>query len=113
MYRLVQETTRNVVRHSGARSASVKLSAGGDALHLVVADTGRGFDTVGVRAAAGLGLVSMRERVRTLKGTLTIESRPGEGTRVTAMVPALRAEARDTHAHEAAPASSEVQHPAG
>jgi signal transduction histidine kinase len=111
MYRLVQETTRNVVRHSGARSASVKLSAGGDALHLVVADTGRGFDPVGARAAAGLGLVSMRERVRTLEGTLSIESQPGGGTRVTAMVPALRAGVRGTQ--EAARTSSAPRHPAG
>jgi signal transduction histidine kinase len=110
MYRLVQETTRNVVRHSGARSVSVRLSAGGDALHLVVADTGRGFEPVGVCAAAGLGLVSMRERVRTLEGTLSIESQPGHGTRVTATVPTVRVGAR---AHEVERASIEVHHLAG
>jgi signal transduction histidine kinase len=111
MYRLVQETTRNVVRHSGARSARVTLSAGPDGLRLEVADTGRGFDPAAGRATAGLGLVSMRERVRMLEGTLSIESQPEHGTRVTAVVPTLRTGPAGVREGESAP--SEVHHPAG
>lgn len=113
VYRLVQETTRNVVRHSGARSACVRLFAGADGLHLVVTDTGRGGDPTGVPATAGLGLVSMRERVRTLEGTLAIDARPGHGTRITAVVPTPRAGGRGVHAGEVERASCEVHHPAG
>jgi signal transduction histidine kinase len=87
LYRILQETTRNIVRHSGATAARVELSMEADGLHLTVEDPGRGFDLTRAGTSGGLGLVSMRERVRLLKGTLVIDSEPGRGTRVEAVVP--------------------------
>ena len=82
-YRVVQEATQNAVRHSGAATIMVKLSMPGEILCLTVEDDGHGFEVEPVRLSrGGLGLVSMQERVRPLGGTLTVESRPGHGTRV-------------------------------
>jgi signal transduction histidine kinase len=106
LYRILQETTRNVVRHSGASAASVELFTQTDGLHLVVKDDGCGFDA-GVARLGGLGLVSMRERVRFAGGRLVIDSRLAQGTRVEAIVPfeaaASGAETaeRTEHVHEA------------
>jgi NarL family two-component system sensor histidine kinase LiaS len=87
LYRLLQETTRNVARHSGATSIEVTLAREGRDLRLVVRDNGRGCDVARAERSGGLGLVSMRERVRSLAGTLTIASSPGSGTRIEARVP--------------------------
>ncbi|HEX8030745.1 MAG TPA: ATP-binding protein, partial [Vicinamibacterales bacterium] len=86
-YRILQEALRNVVRHSGATAAGVELTATGDRLRLVVSDSGRGFDPGTVGGANGLGLLSMRERVSLLNGMITVQSRPGDGTRVVVSVP--------------------------
>jgi PAS domain S-box-containing protein len=77
LYRVAQESLRNIARHSGAREARITLRTDREAVHLSVEDTGRGFDPDAPRARAGLGLVSMRERVRLLQGALEIQSRPG------------------------------------
>lgn len=90
-FRIAQEALTNVLRHSGARHATLALhpDESGDHLHLEVADDGTGF---GAERAQGLGLGIMRERARQLGGTLRMDSGP-EGTRVTAVLPmqALRA----------------------
>ena len=85
-YRIVQEALHNVVKHSGASQARVELTGSGVALELVVADEGRGFDpdTPGL---AGLGLLSMRERVKLLDGEIGIRSKPGTGTRLDVRIP--------------------------
>jgi signal transduction histidine kinase len=87
LYRIVQETLRNVVKHSGSRRAAVDLSGTADAVRLRVADDGVGFAPGAVVAAGGLGLVSMRERLYMVGGLLTIDSRPGGGTRIEVRVP--------------------------
>jgi PAS domain S-box-containing protein len=86
LFRVVQEALNNVIRHSESREAHVTLSGTKDAVLLRVSDTGRGFDE---REALqrGVGLVSMRERLRMVEGDLTIQSRPGHGTTVIARVP--------------------------
>jgi PAS domain S-box-containing protein len=80
LYRVVQEALNNVIRHSGARHAMVELRAAGDLLELHVADSGAGF--VASAGGAGIGLVSMRERVNFVGGQLAIHSAPGSGTRI-------------------------------
>jgi len=85
LYRVVQESLRNVVRHSGSPSARVALSAEPSGLRLAVSDRGRGFDAG--RTHGGLGLVSMRERVRTVDGTLTLRSNAQSGTVIEVLVP--------------------------
>lgn len=85
--RVVQEALNNVHKHSGATQVSVHLTGTEDALLLEICDNGHGFDVHQARLAAGLGLISMRERVNLVKGTMEIVSAPGKGTRITARVP--------------------------
>jgi PAS domain S-box-containing protein len=86
LYRITQEALHNAVKHSQARDASVRLECGDDSVHLEIADSGVGFDPVAADHA-GLGLVSMRERVGVLKGQLVIQAVPGGGTRIRVSVP--------------------------
>jgi PAS domain S-box-containing protein len=81
LYRVTQEALHNVVRHSGADHATVRLHHRGEQVSLLVADDGAGF-ALRDREGMGLGLVSMRERVMFLGGTLAIETAPGRGTQV-------------------------------
>jgi PAS domain S-box-containing protein len=87
LYRVGQEALRNVVKHSGASSATVTLVGCLDSISLEVCDMGNGFDSALVAGQGGLGLVSMRERLRLVEGELTIDSRPAAGTRLEARVP--------------------------
>ena len=86
LYRIAQEALRNVVRHSGAKAARVVLSRHEDRIHLTVSDRGTGFDPESI-AQTGLGLISMRERLRLVGGEVSIASQPSQGTRVEARVP--------------------------
>ena len=86
LYRIVQESLQNVVKHSGATAVTVVLTSDRDTLVLTVSDNGRGFDLKAVPAGT-LGLVSMKERIRLLNGTITIDSTENEGTQIEATVP--------------------------
>jgi two-component system sensor histidine kinase UhpB len=90
LYRISQETLRNIVKHSGAHEAWIALSESGDHLHLSIEDEGKGFDP-NASAGKGIGLVSMKERVRMAGGTFEIQRRAGGGsiTRVAVPVPML------------------------
>lgn len=94
LYRVLQEALRNVVKHSGAGAASVALAGSDKCIELTVTDAGRGFEPADAAARGGLGLVSMRERLRSLSGTLEIVSAPGQGTHITARLPAPEAGAK-------------------
>ena len=87
LYRIAQEALRNIIKHSGARRAAVELSGGADAVELRIADDGAGFDPRLADGKGGLGLVSMRERLRLVGGAIAIDSHPGAGTRVEVRVP--------------------------
>ena len=91
LFRIAQEALRNVVKHSGATSAEVELSGNADEIELYVSDSGRGFDVELVKGVAGLGLISMRERLRLLGGNLSIESDQYHGTRIRARIPQVAA----------------------
>jgi PAS domain S-box-containing protein len=88
LFRVVQEALQNVVKHSGTNRAEVSFAERGHDVHLVINDMGRGFDTRDVRD--GLGLISMRERIRLMGGTLIIESRVMRGTSILVRVPLQR-----------------------
>ena len=88
LFRVTEESLTNVARHSGAKSARVQLNGDSDGIHLTIEDTGRGFDLSGLERKGGLGFVSMRERLRALRGTVHVESAPGQGTRIDVLVPA-------------------------
>jgi len=82
LYRIVQEGLQNVVKHSGADRAQVTLSVAESELGLVVADDGCGFQYPLAAGGHSLGLVSMQERVRLVRGQISVQSSPGEGTRI-------------------------------
>jgi signal transduction histidine kinase len=87
-FRVLQEALQNTVRHSGTKGVQVELGEDSEALHLVVRDSGRGFDVEeAARRRGGLGLISMRERVRLLNGRISICSKPNGGTAIEARVP--------------------------
>jgi len=87
LYRVAQEAIQNIVKHSGAKVARVELVVANESIKLNITDNGRGFEVPADRGKASLGLVSMNERIRLVKGEFVIWSRPGEGTRVEAIVP--------------------------
>jgi signal transduction histidine kinase len=86
LYRIAQESLRNALKHSEAKSAAVSLSLEGSNLVLTVEDDGIGFDADSA-AGSGLGLSGMQDRVRAIGGKLTLETRPGSGTRISVRVP--------------------------
>jgi len=86
VYRIAQEALTNVVRHSHARHAQVMLFYESPMLMLQIADSGVGFDPRTTRHA-GLGLISMRDRVAFLRGQLAIHTEPGGGTRIGVNIP--------------------------
>ncbi len=87
LYRVTQESLRNIAKHAGTRQAQVTLAATTEGVSLSIADSGIGFDPERVRRKGGLGLVSMEERVRLLRGMLRIRSQPGGGTELHVHVP--------------------------
>lgn len=89
IFRLVQEALRNVLKHSGAEEAKVEISCNRGRIELCISDFGRGFDTEAKRRMTGLGLISMRERLRLVGGQLFVESEPSRGTRIRAQVPLI------------------------
>jgi len=87
LFRVLQEALHNVTKHSGVRQAEVQLRVDSGEIHLIVSDLGKGFDFEAALAGKGLGLTSMRERVRLVNGTIMIESKPMGGTTIHARVP--------------------------
>lgn len=85
VYRLVQESLNNVLKHASAARVSVLARQLDGEIQIVVADDGGGFDPAA--ATAGRGLTGMRERIELLGGTIEVASAPGDGTRVDAHVP--------------------------
>jgi len=84
MYRIAQEALSNVVKHSGGTTAFVKVAMCGKTISLCVADDGIGFDTGA--AGGGIGLTSMRERLRMVGGELFIKSSAETGTELVAEI---------------------------
>jgi PAS domain S-box-containing protein len=92
LYRVVQESLQNMVRHSRATEARVELRMNGKELHLAVSDNGVGFDVAYATRHGGLGLVGMRERMRLVQGTIALRSAPGQGAQVEFTAPLVRNE---------------------
>jgi len=86
LYRLVQESFTNIVKHARATSVSVLLMRKANSVSVVVEDDGVGFEP-GRETGDGIGLLGMRERVGVFGGRVVIESRPGAGTTIVAEVP--------------------------
>jgi signal transduction histidine kinase len=86
LYRVVQESLQNVIKHANATRVNVRLTIMEKTIRLAVADDGAGFNSTAPYAKSSLGLVSMKERVRLVAGTLTVESQAGRGTTVAVAV---------------------------
>ncbi|MGE5321545.1 MAG: ATP-binding protein, partial [Actinomycetota bacterium] len=89
LFRIAQECLNNVARHSSASRVRVRLQCLGDVVRMEISDNGTGFDVEreNMRRDPGLGLISMHERLRLVKGELSIDSEKGNGTQITASVP--------------------------
>jgi signal transduction histidine kinase len=92
VYRIVQECLTNVARHAVATRSDIHVtrfndSRHGDAVKVVVHDNGKGFAQQREREATRFGLIGMRERVQALNGDFGIDSHPGQGVAVTAVIP--------------------------
>jgi PAS domain S-box-containing protein len=88
LYRIAQEALHNVVKHSNATQAEVRLIRTDDNLELTVADNGQGFDVIEARKSGrGLGLLSISERVRLARGTLSLMAELRKGTQVRVRLP--------------------------
>jgi signal transduction histidine kinase len=87
VYRLVQEALTNVAKHAAAGAASISVGEHDGWVEIVVDDDGVGFEPR--RGTNGFGLEGMRERVEMAGGTLSVASQPGDGTRLTARIPAV------------------------
>jgi PAS domain S-box-containing protein len=87
LFRVMQEGLQNALKHSGVRFFEVKLHGSSTDIQLTVRDSGVGFDPELIKDTQGLGLISMQERVRLVKGAIMITSRPQSGTEIDVRVP--------------------------
>jgi PAS domain S-box-containing protein len=87
LLRVLQEALHNAAKHSGVKRAEVELSEHSGEIRLTIRDLGKGFDVEAARQGRGLGLTSMRERVRLVNGTIDIQSKLMGGTIINVRVP--------------------------
>ena len=87
LFRILQEALQNAIKHSGTRHFQVSLRSRANDLELAVHDSGRGFEPEEAINGPGLGLTSMRERLKLVNGQLSIDSQVGSGTVIHARVP--------------------------
>jgi signal transduction histidine kinase/ligand-binding sensor domain-containing protein len=87
IYRIVQESTNNIVKHAGATEAQLSVDRNGREVQLRIRDNGRGFRPAALSLSdgrtPGFGLAGMAERVRIMGGNLVVDSAPGNGTTIT------------------------------
>ena len=87
LFRVLQEALHNAFKHSGVKRVEVQVVEQSNEVHLLVRDSGNGFDIEAARQGSGLGLTSMQERVRLVNGTIAFESKPMAGTTIHVRVP--------------------------
>ena len=87
LLRVLQEALHNAVKHSGIKHIEVQVTEKPREVLLAISDSGKGFDIETAMQGTGLGLTSMRERVRLVNGTITIDSEPNRGTSIRVRVP--------------------------
>jgi signal transduction histidine kinase len=87
LFRVLQEALQNAMKHSGAQHFKVDLLGESNQINLTVRDPGIGFDPESAISHNGLGLISMKERLKLVEGRLSIESRSHAGTTIHARVP--------------------------
>ena len=86
LFRVLQEALTNAFKHSGVKRIEVQIHKEAGEIRLTIRDFGKGFDIEAARQGRGLGLTSMRERIRLVNGTIAIQSEPMGGTTIHARV---------------------------
>jgi PAS domain S-box-containing protein len=94
LFRVLQEALQNAIRHSGAQYFSVSITGGANEIELAVHDSGIGFQLEQVSKGGGIGLSSMKERLKLVNGKFSIDSELGRGTTIRACVPLTRSPSR-------------------
>ena len=89
LFRVMQEGLQNALKHSGVKFFEVNLHGSPADIELTVRDAGVGFNPELIKDTKGLGLISMQERVKLVKGTIFIISKPQAGTEVSVSIPLL------------------------
>ena len=88
LYRIVQECLNNLVKHSKAASAKITIAITGPILHLIVQDNGSGFDyKMQMNNSKSLGLMTLKDRVQSMRGKLEVDSAEGKGTKFSFSIP--------------------------
>jgi signal transduction histidine kinase len=87
LFRVLQEALQNALKYSGVQRFEASLESASNEIHLIVRDSGVGFDPESATDHHGLGLISMRERLKLVDGQLSIESKPECGTTIHASAP--------------------------
>ena len=90
IYRIIQESLRNVAKHAETDKASVSLIGCDGNLFLTVRDNGIGFDAEQIHGRKGIGITSIEERARLIQGELSVQSKPGEGTVIKVKAPCTK-----------------------
>jgi len=87
IYRVIQETVNNVIKHSGASRLDISLVKDSDGLTATVEDNGKGFDKTKIDLKTGIGIANMQSRIAFLKGTIDFDTTHGRGTLVAIYIP--------------------------
>ena len=98
--RIVQELVGNTLKYADARQLSVQINRIGNDLNIMVEDNGKGFDPANIRSR-GLGMTNVENRIRTLNGTIQVESQPDTGTSVILNIPITQSESPMQHDDQA------------
>jgi two-component system NarL family sensor kinase len=87
LYRVIQETVNNVIKHSGANELDIQLNRDEDGINAMIEDNGKGFDTSQLEKFEGIGLKNISTRIKFLKGTVDFSSSPNQGTLIAIFIP--------------------------
>jgi signal transduction histidine kinase len=87
LYRVLQESINNVIKHSEADRVDISLIRDEDSISLTIEDNGKGFDASHPEFKAGMGLGNLRSRINFLNGKVEVDSHPGSGTLVSVYIP--------------------------
>ncbi len=102
LFRIAQESTNNIVKHSEATAASLTMKREGDSIRLTITDNGKGFPSQAAASPSntkGFGLTSMAERIRLLNGAWHVHSAPGQGTTIEVRLKAEKSDETASNSH--------------
>lgn len=87
IFRIIQELITNIIKHAEAKNATINLSLYNNILNLIIEDNGKGFDVQKIKLNKGVGLSSIKTRIKHLNGTFKIDSTPNHGTSIIMDIP--------------------------